>query len=356
MKAHVPKRIVTEPDELSVTQQQDIVQTLQQITPKNRNFPPLTLRKSWLSLLIYMVIILVLGGTYFLSKFQFFEEGATYKAYGERILLCSLLVILLLVVEKLIRIHLIGKIQDDISRYNVAQLVRFVIWTTIGTVTLSTLLSNWTTALFSLGLISLVLGLALQAPLTNLLSWFYILLRKPYRIGDRIKIGSASGDVINVGLFDTTLWEFGGQYLSTDHPSGRIIKFPNSLVLNTPVYNYSWSLFPYLWNEIKFYVSCRSDLDFIEETMRSIAHEEIGTEMRKHVKLYRSLLANTPVDSIEVTDEPRVFFRTSDNAYIEAIVRYLVPPKEEGRIKTVLIKKMLKKLNEQPERVLFPKG
>ncbi|HET9913733.1 MAG TPA: hypothetical protein VFQ13_17705, partial [Anaerolineales bacterium] len=48
-------------------------------------------------------------------------------------------------------------------------------------------------------------------------------------------------------LLDTTLWEFGGPYLSTQHPSGRIIKFPNSLVLNETVYNYSWPLFPYIW-------------------------------------------------------------------------------------------------------------
>ncbi len=32
------------------------------------------------------------------------------------------------------------------------------------------------------------------------------------------------------------IWEFGGQYLSTDQPSGRIIEFPNSNVLTTPVY------------------------------------------------------------------------------------------------------------------------
>jgi small-conductance mechanosensitive channel len=342
-------------NELDARKQQDIQHTLQQITPKHRHFPAQTLRHSWLSLLIYTLLIVVLGSTYFLSKFQFFEAGATYKSYSERILLCSLLVITLLTAEKLIRIHLIGKLQDDVSRYNVAQLVRFVIWTAICAVTLSTLLSSWTTALFSLGLMSLVLGLALQAPLTNLFSWLYILIRKPYRIGDRIKMGNASGDVIHVGFFDTTLWEFGGQYLSTDHPSGRVIQFPNSLVLSNPVYNYSWPLFPYLWSEIKFYVAYQSDLEFVAETMRAIAQDEIGVDMRQHVAAYRELLAKTPVDAIEVTEEPVVLFRSSDNGHVEAIVRYLVAPKQEGKIKSALTRKMLTKLNEQPERVLFPK-
>ena len=80
-----------------------------------------------------------------------------------------------------------------------------------------------------------------------LLAWIYILIRRPYRVGDRIRIGEATGDVIDVSYLDTTLWEFGGEYLSTDHPSGRLIKFPNSNVLATPVYNYSWPLFPYIW-------------------------------------------------------------------------------------------------------------
>ncbi|HUN73234.1 MAG TPA: hypothetical protein VMU40_01850 [Steroidobacteraceae bacterium] len=57
---------------------------------------------------------------------------------------------------------------------------------------------------------------------------------------------------------------------------------------------------------------------------------------------------------IEVTEEPLVLFRASDNGNIEAIVRCLVPPKQAGQIKTALIGKMLKKLSEQPKRVLFP--
>jgi hypothetical protein len=45
-----------------------------------------------------------------------------------------------------------------------------------------------------------------------------------------------------------------------------------------------------------------------------------------------------------------------DNTWLEAIVRYLVEPKQAARVKGRLIKKMLAKLNSEPERVLFPKG
>lgn len=86
---------------------------------------------------------------------------------------------------------------------------------------------------------------------------------KPYRVADWIQIDEAKGDVIDVSYLDTTLWEFGVPYLSTQHPSGRIMKFPNSLVLSRTIYDYSWPLFPYVWNEIKFQVAYNSDLEFI---------------------------------------------------------------------------------------------
>jgi small-conductance mechanosensitive channel len=50
------------------------------------------------------------------------------------------------------------------------------------------------------GVDSLVLGLALQAPLSNLFSCFYFLTRTPCRVGARIMFGGASADVINVGF------------------------------------------------------------------------------------------------------------------------------------------------------------
>jgi small-conductance mechanosensitive channel len=173
-------------------------------------------------------------------------------------------------------------------------------------------------------------------------------------VGDRIKIGNSTGDVIDVSYLDTTLWEFGGDFLSTDHPSGRIIKFPNSSVLNSHVYNYSWPLFPYIWNEIKFQIAYQSDLEFVSKTMREVVEEELGQTMTERVETFRQLLAQTPVDQLQVRAHPSVLFRVDENTWIEAIVRYLVTPREAGRIKTRLIPRLLTKLNEAPDKVMFP--
>ena len=76
----------------------------------------------------------------------------------------------------------------------------------------------------------------------------------------------------------------------------------------------------------------------------------------KQIRVFRELLAQTPVDQLEVQERPVVMFRVNENSWLEAIVRYLVHPKEAGRVKTRLIKELLIALNDEPDRVLFPKG
>ena len=215
---------------------------------------------------------------------------------------------------------------------------------------------NWYGALTALGIGSIIIGLAVQTPAKSFIAWIYILIRQPFRVGDRIKIGDATGDVIDVGYLDTTLWEFGGQYISGDHPSGRVIRFPNEKVLDEIVWNYSWPLFPYIWNEIKFQIAYQSDLKFVSETMQRVVEEEIGKEMSERVEVYREVLARTPVDELQVRGHPRVIFRVDEVTWVDAIVRYLVPPREAGPIKSRLIPKLLAALNAAPQKVMFPKG
>ncbi|HEY6065961.1 MAG TPA: mechanosensitive ion channel family protein [Thermoanaerobaculia bacterium] len=265
-------------------------------------------------------------------------------------------IFLVLIAERLAESYFVPRLDNTVSRYNLRRILHLLVGLAIVVIVVTAVFVNWYTAVVSFGLISLILGFALQTPITSFIGWIYILVRKPYRVGDRIMIGNAKGDVIDVSYLDTTLWEFGGQYLSSDHPSGRIIKFPNSEVLKTPVYNYSWPLFPYIWNEIKFQIAYDSDLEFVAKTMSDVAEEELGEKMMERVKVYRELLSETPVDALEVQERPVILFRVSENTWLEAIVRYIVDPKKAGRTKTALIQKLLKRLNAEPDRVGFPRG
>jgi small-conductance mechanosensitive channel len=303
----------------------------------------------------HVVLLVVVGVVHQIIKIRF---PWIYHRYDllEKLIIAVAVAVVCLMILRLIEVYVLGRVGNAVYKYNLNRVLRLVVWLVIGFFVLTILFQNWYTAVVSFGLISLILGFALQTPITSFIGWVYILVREPYRVGDRIRIGTATGDVIDVGYLDTTLWEFGGDYLATEHPSGRVIKFPNSNVLNTPVYNYTWPLFPYIWNEIKFPIAYNSDLDFVAATMREVAEQEVGETMMKQVRVFRELLAQTPVNQLEVQERPVVLFRVAENSWLEAIVRYLVPPKEAGRVKNRLTKKLLTRLNAEPDRVRFPKG
>lgn len=303
----------------------------------------------------HVLLLVALGVVFQLLHSRFLWLGERYPLLPKLVLAVAVVIVCLAII-RLLDVYFVGRVKDAVYQYNLKRVLRLIVWLLTGFFILTILFQNWYTAVLSLGLISLILGFALQTPITSFIGWIYILVREPYRVGDRIKIGTVAGDVIDVGYLDTTLWEFGGEFLSTEHPSGRVIKFPNSSVLSTPVYNYTWPLFPYIWNEIKFQVAYDSDLDFIATTMREVAEKEVGEEMMKQVRVFRELLAQTPVNQLEVQERPVVMFRVSENTWLEAIVRYLVHPKEAGRVKTRLVEDLLKALNAAPDRVLFPRG
>jgi small-conductance mechanosensitive channel len=63
-----------------------------------------------------------------------------------------------------------------------------------------------------------------------------------------------------------------------------------------------------VWNEIIFNIAYESDLDFVVRTMEEVAAEEVGEAMMERICVYRELLAQTPVDALEVRERPNVLF------------------------------------------------
>jgi small-conductance mechanosensitive channel len=180
------------------------------------------------------------------------------------------------------------------------------------------------------------------------------MVKQPYQVGDRIRIDEAKGDVIDVDLLVTTLWEIDGELVSSHQPSGRVVTFPNSVVLSQGVYNYSWEEFPFIWNELHVQVAYETDLEFARETMRSIADDYLGGEMERRVEQYRHVLGQTPVD-LEVRDRPTVNLR-QEESWLSLRLRYLVHPKQGQRVRNELYQHILDRFNETPDRVKFPIG
>src|SRR5687767_12665857 len=331
----------------------DVQRALKQAASAEVDEAPAARVRDKLVIWTHVALLIALGVVYVIIELRFPLFDERYPLVKKFIAAVAVAAVCLMIL-RLIEVYFLGRVSNAVYKYNLNRVLRLVVWLVIAFFALTILFQNWYTAVVSFGLISLILGFALQTPITSFIGWVYILVREPYRVGDRIRIGTATGDVIDVGYLDTTLWEFGGDYLSTEHPSGRVIKFPNSNVLSTPVYNYTWPLFPYIWNEIKFHVAYNADLEYVAATMQEVAEQEVGEAMMKQVRVFRELLAQTPVNQLEVQERPVVMFRVAENSWLEAIVRYLVHPKEAGRVKSRLIRNLLTRLNEEPDRVMFP--
>jgi small-conductance mechanosensitive channel len=291
---------------------------------------------------------------YFLLKLNVFHVFGIYQEILQKISLGVFVSALILIGARFAEIHLIKKTKVAYTRYNLTKMVKLMSWLLIMMVGIGFLFKNWYSAAMSLGLVSLILGFALQNPISSFIGWLYILIRQPYHVGDRIQIDTFRGDVVEVNYLDTTLWEFSGDYLTNDLPSGRLIRFPNSLVLASAVYNYSWEKFPYIWNEIPFHVAYESDLKFVEETIKKITKEELGLDMADKIDRFKELVEQTPVNELDIKEYPFISLRINANTWVEIMVTYLVHPKRSTATRTNLIRKILAELNAKKDKVMFP--
>jgi small-conductance mechanosensitive channel len=237
--------------------------------------------------------------------------------------------------------------QHDVQ--NILRLV-FVVATLVAAFGVIT--GQWIGLLFSLGIVGFAVTFALQQPLFSLIGWFYIMVKRPYQVGDRIAIEDSKGDVVDVDFFVTTLWEINGELVSSNQPSGRIITLPNSGVLSSHVTNYTREDFPYVWNELSVQVAYETDLDFARGEMVAVADDFIGDEMAAHIREYRQRLSETPVE-LEVQERPTVNIAQKES-WVELKLRYLVHPRRGQRVRNELYERVLSRFNENPDRVKFP--
>ena len=230
------------------------------------------------------------------------------------------------------------------DRYNLLRIIRFLAIVFSLILVASSLFHNLYPAFVSFGLISLVLGFALQAPIVSFIAWIYLIFRRSYLVGDRIQIKGFRGDVIEISYLDTSILECNGDYLGNDRMSGRIIRFPNSLILKEEIINYSGPEVPFMWNETPIQVAYTSDLQFVEECLLLAA-------IRDFKERYPQLVT-------EEDDqwEPAVYFRINTFAWMEAVVSYPVEPKDTTGRRNRILRYALPMLNEAPDKVKFPEG
>lgn len=213
---------------------------------------------------------------------------------------------------------------------------------------------QWLGVLFSLGIAGFAVTFALQTPIVSLLGWVYIMAKRPFQVGDRVRIEEAKGDVVEIDFLTTTLWEVEGDLVTTHQPSGRVVTVPNAVVLESQVFNYTQEDFPFVWAELPIQVSYETDLAFASETAREVADDYLGDEMAARVERYRERIARSPV-ALEVKERPSVNVKQSES-WVELRVRFLHKPRGVQTTRNELYARILDEFQDHPDRVGYPVG
>jgi small conductance mechanosensitive channel len=179
----------------------------------------------------------------------------------------------------------------------------------------------------SVGLVGLALSWALQAPIESFTGWLLNSFKGYYQVGDRVAVGEVFGDVYQIDVLTTTVWESGGpdKPVQGAQPTGALITFPNSEVLRNNIVNYTRD-FPYVWDEIVIGLANESDLVYSLAVIDRVARQVAGSAMAAAAEEYRQLLESKGL-LFEIAVQPQVYFTPSE-AWVNATIRYLVAARE----------------------------
>lgn len=130
----------------------------------------------------------------------------------------------------------------------------------------------------SVGLITAALGWALQKPITGIAAWIMLLVKRPFKIGDRVVIGDITGDIKKIEMFYVSLREVGGR-VQCEEKSGRIIMIPTSTLFDQRIINYFYEN-DYIMGEVNVEFTYDSNMEKAEKILLDAAEE--GTKSYLH--------------------------------------------------------------------------
>jgi small conductance mechanosensitive channel len=123
---------------------------------------------------------------------------------------------------------------------------------------LGTLGVNTTSFAAIIGAAGLAIGLALQANFSNFGAGVVILFLRPFKVGDFVEAGGATGSVEAIGIFNTTI----------KTGDNRIIIVPNSNIIGGNIVNYSKE--PIRRIDLVIGVGYEDDLKLVKNTLEEI--------------------------------------------------------------------------------------
>jgi small-conductance mechanosensitive channel len=144
------------------------------------------------------LLLIGCAALYCLIGSKFIPLSQAKVDFSRRILRGVVLMIIVLATAKAVRVYAIGRIEDTVTRFTLKRILYLIAGVLLVTIAVSMIFVNWYAVVTAFGVGSIIVGLAVQTPMKSFIAWIYILVRRPFQVGDRIKIGDA-------GYLDTTL-------------------------------------------------------------------------------------------------------------------------------------------------------
>jgi len=132
--------------------------------------------------------------------------------------------------ERAIRRALIKRVSTAIVN-NVVKIVRYGVLVIAIFVALASIGIDVTGALIAGGFLGIVIGFAAQASISNFISGLLLVLERPFKLGDFIRVGDTIGMVTEIGILSTTIvtWD------------GVRVRIPSSQLFNSDLRNFTAS-------------------------------------------------------------------------------------------------------------------
>jgi len=184
----------------------------------------------------------------------------------------------------------------------------------------------------TMGFIGSIMAWMLSAPVRNMAGWLFLIISKPFKVGDRIIMDGVTGDVIDVTMNFIVLDQVGGT-TTGEEKSGRGVLVPMSWMFDRIINNYSMRLpsdeagQKYLLDEVVVRVTYDSDWGEAERILKEVAREITGDAVA------------------ETGEEPYIraeFFASG----VFARIRYRVAPTDRQRVWSEIVKRVSERLAE----------
>ncbi len=227
-------------------------------------------------------------------------------------------------------------VSDQTSRYRLRKAVATLLFIAVGMVAVNAFDADLSGLAVAFGVAGAGIAFALQEVIVSCAGWIAVTFGGFYKAGDRVMLGGIRGDVIDIGVLRTTLFEI-GEWVSGDLYNGRVVRVANSFVFKEPVFNYSAD-FPFVWDEIKVPVRHGSNRPRAHAILTAVANELAADYTAKVRETWEHLTKKYMIE--EATIDP-VVFMTADENWMTYTVRYVVDYKRRRSCKNGFFERVL---------------